>query len=286
MDAAIRRKSLTLTILIHGLILLALLFFVISTRVPPFEEGTLAGGGGGGTIVDFGELDLAALGTAALTQTTPVAEQASSTEEDVITSENEETTPVVVHKKDKTKKIKENKVVKKTKTPVKEVKEVKVQIKVPIVDPRNVFHPGNSKGSSPTASSGNQGQQNGQKGGSLYTGSGGNGSGPGTGGGNGSGNGPGIGPGNGPFKGITWGAGGGRNILSAPQFKSKTNEPGKVTLKIFVDENGSVTRVERSETQTLNPEQVAEAIDYVKKVKFSKGSGISIAYPTIEFSAK
>jgi len=288
MDVSIRRKSLALTILIHGLILLALLYFVISTRIPPFEEGTLAGGGGGGTIVDFGELALA-LDAPANTpkQSTPVAEEAPSAEEQVMTTETEETTPVVVHKKDKVKKVKESRTVKNKKPLVKEVAIVKPQIKVPVVDPRNQFHSSNSKGTSTTANTGNQGEPNGQKGGSLYPGTGGGtGSGTGTGGGNGSGTGTGIGQGGGPFKGITWGAGGGRSILSAPQFRSKTNEPGKVTLKIFVDENGNVTRAERSETQTLNPEQVAEALEYVKKVKFSKGSGISIAYPVIEFSAK
>jgi hypothetical protein len=112
------------------------------------------------------------------------------------------------------------------------------------------------------------------------------GDGGGTGTGHGTGSGPGEGAGSGPFKGIYWGSGNGRSILSFPAFKSKTNEPGKVKLKIFVDENGNVTRAERAEVQTLNPEQVEEAIEYVKKVKFSKGSGISIAFPTIEFSAR
>ncbi len=283
MDAAIRRKSLGLTVFIHGLILLALLFFVITTRIPPFEEGTLAGGGGGGTIVDFGELELAAEGAAAPKAVTPVEQAAPSQEEEVMSSDVEETTPVVVHK-DKVKKAKPVKAVKTKKTPVKEVTEVKPQITVPKVDQRNIYHAKNSQGTSSTANAGDQGAKNGIKDGSMYPGMGGSGSGPGSGGGSGGGTGTGNGPGVGPGKG--WITNDGRGVVSAPPFRSKTNEPGKVKLRIFVDENGNVTRAERSEVQTLNPEQVAEAIEYVKKVKFSKGSGISVAYPTIEFTAR
>lgn len=280
MDASIRRKSLGLTILFHGLVLLALFFFAITTRIPPFDE-SLAGGGGGGTIVDFGEFDMAAEGAAAPQQAQPVAEQASADEE-LITTEIEETAPAPESKKSNAKKPKETTV--KNKKPVKEVAVVKPQIKVPQVRAENLFKPKNSQGTSSTANAGDQGAKDGQKDGSMFPGMGGSGTGTGT--GDGSGSGPGKGAGNGPFAGLYWGAGGGRAITYAPQFRSKTNEPGKVRLKVFVDENGNVTRVDRDNIQTLNPEQVEEAIAYVKKVKFSRGSGISIAYPTIEFSAR
>jgi hypothetical protein len=275
MDAAIRTKSLALTVIIHGLILLALLFFVVSTHIPPFDEGTLAGGGGGGTIVDFGEVPIAY--DAAASKASASSAEQNAEEETYITSETEESTPVDVPKKD-VKKIKD----KKQKNQTKEMA-VKTVIKVPTVDPRNIFHK-SSQGSSPTANAGDQGDRNGQKGGSMFPGMGGSGGGTGT--GIGIGPGPGVGAGNGPFAGLYWGSGDGRAIISAPVFRSKTNEPGKVKLKIIVDENGNVTRVDRESVQTLNPTQIEEAIEYVKKVKFSKGHGISVAYPTIEFSAK
>ncbi|MFM9008431.1 MAG: hypothetical protein ACKORE_07620 [Bacteroidota bacterium] len=45
-------RSLGLTLLIHGIIAVLLLFLYISSPIPPWEEG-LAGGGGGGSFVEF-----------------------------------------------------------------------------------------------------------------------------------------------------------------------------------------------------------------------------------------
>src|SRR3954462_5792 len=127
MDAVIRRKSLSLTLLIHGLILLALFYFAITTRIPPFDENLAGGGGGSGsrwTVVDFG-VDVSA--APSVNTPTPVAEQPSpSHEEEIITSDVEETVAAPVHDKKTTKKkVKETPV--KTKKPVKEVVVAKPQ---------------------------------------------------------------------------------------------------------------------------------------------------------------
>jgi hypothetical protein len=52
-----QKKSVVLTIVLHGIIALLLWFLNLSTPNPPFAEG-LAGGGGGGSFVEFGTLDI------------------------------------------------------------------------------------------------------------------------------------------------------------------------------------------------------------------------------------
>src|SRR5260221_13400780 len=53
MDASIRSRSFVLSVLVHVILFLILLFTVMSTHIPPFPET----GGGGGVIVNIGYLD-------------------------------------------------------------------------------------------------------------------------------------------------------------------------------------------------------------------------------------
>src|SRR3954469_3507363 len=84
LDAVIKRKSLGITILIHGLILLVLFFFVIHTQIPPFAEGTLAGGGGGNTLVDFGDIPIALESNVPDKPAASIAQAAAPAQDDAI----------------------------------------------------------------------------------------------------------------------------------------------------------------------------------------------------------
>ena len=52
-EAGIRSRSILISVLVHGLLFLILLFTVMSTPIPPFPET----GGGGGVIVNIGYVD-------------------------------------------------------------------------------------------------------------------------------------------------------------------------------------------------------------------------------------
>ncbi|MBP6335406.1 MAG: cell envelope integrity protein TolA, partial [Bacteroidia bacterium] len=53
MDDSIRSRSIILSVVVHALIFLVLLFTMMKTSVPPFPEA----GGSGGVIVNIGYLD-------------------------------------------------------------------------------------------------------------------------------------------------------------------------------------------------------------------------------------
>ena len=56
MDATIRSRSFLLSVAIHAILLLILIFTVMTTQIPPFPDT----GGGGGVIVNIGNLEEAA----------------------------------------------------------------------------------------------------------------------------------------------------------------------------------------------------------------------------------
>ncbi len=219
-------RSAGLSLGIHALIFLALLFLYISSPIPPFEEG-LAGGGGGGSIVEFGTLDVE--------EAPPVAKAvvAQPKDEEILTSDLEETITIDKPKKKETPKpVKTPVVVKKTepvKTPPVEL--AKVEERRP--DERSLYPGRKGNAGSPTGTA--QGSGTGGEG----TGSGG-GKGSGTGSGSGGGSGTGSGGGNGDGIGTGFDLGG-RSMRVKPRLEESSQETGKVVINIIVDKDGNVT---------------------------------------------
>lgn len=230
---ATQTRSLTLSLVVHGILLALLMLFSITTKIPPFDEG-LAGGGGGGSFVEFGTLDFASTEPVSVPEE-QVEQPVNDTEEEVITSDVEEsvTVPPPVKKPEKKPEIKKPVETKKpVTTTVTPVQLPKVEEKKP--DPMALYKPGKKgQGGSPTGT-----QQGGGTGGEG-TGTGG-GSGPGTGSGSGGGSGTGSGGGHGDGTGIGFDLTG-RNWRQKPKLEDNSQETGKVVIEIVVDKYGNVT---------------------------------------------
>ncbi|MCX6290726.1 MAG: hypothetical protein NT126_03075 [Bacteroidetes bacterium] len=233
MDASIRSRSLILTVMIHGLIFLLLLFIVMNTPIPPFPEA----GGNGGVLVNIGTVDEATgeiqpMSTNATQEPNPVKVQPQPTsEEEKILTSNDAESPVIKEEIKKETKKNEKKTVKTSVQPVKTEKKI---TEVKKVDPKSLYIGKNTKSTSQgTASSGtgDQGDRNGDPL-SKYTGKNGNGTGPGE----GDGTGPGKGPGNG---GISFDLSG-RKLVRKPSVDDQSQETGKVVVSITVDKKQEV----------------------------------------------
>lgn len=240
MDTSIRNKSLALTLLIHGLIILLMFLFVISTPNPPFP------GGGGGVLVSIGTEEAASgdvQATAEVTSDKPQQTETQTTpqvipDEKLATQEDEKTTDVEV-KEPKKKEEKKPEVKPKATVPVTPVKVEPKKVE-PKLDQTAVYHGPSKKGSDGNAKTGtgDQGDPNGSPESKFYGKNGnGNGNGGGDGGGTGGGTGPGIGPGKGP--GVSYSLVG-RKWLKAPKIDDKSQETGKVVVAIIVDKSGKV----------------------------------------------
>src|SRR4051812_46821848 len=103
MDAQIRSKSITLSVIIHTALLLALIFFVMKTPIPPFPEP----GGSGGVLVNIGYVDLASGEIQPMSekvtkepQPVKVPPQPKAAEEKIVTQNNEEAVAVNEAKKE------------------------------------------------------------------------------------------------------------------------------------------------------------------------------------------
>jgi len=226
-------KSLGLTLLIHAVIIALLFFLYISSPIPPWEEG-LAGGGGGGSFVEFGELefnDVPSVPEAAQ----PVTVQEEQEEEEIMTSDIEETVAIIPAPK-KPEKPKEKKTdQKKTeKAVIKQPELAKVEERK--ADPRSLYPGRRNTGGAPN------GGKSGEGSGGQGTGSGG-GFGDGTGSGSGGGSGTGSGGGNGPGAGIGFDLAG-RDMRSKPRVEDNSQEQGRIVVSIIVDKNGAVLRAE------------------------------------------
>jgi outer membrane biosynthesis protein TonB len=245
-----RNKSLFVSILLYGSLLL-LLFFI--RFWPPADGVELAGGGGGGGVtVNFGDTD-AGMGknfqneekvVKVVAKPTPVKE--TQQEQDIIAEENSKDEGVVIPKKINTKKVKE--VIIKEAKPVAVTKPVVAKPKVSsnTNDALSSILKGSKSGDGNTKTQGNQGAANGSL---SEAGYGAGGSGGGTGGGNGTGTGigtgSGYGSGNGGGTGSSSGGGSGyslgnRKALSKPAPNSEcSNEVGIVVVEVIVDKNGN-----------------------------------------------
>src|SRR5689334_8656630 len=101
-EASVRYRSMTISVLVHLALFLALYFLVMKTQIPPFGEA----GGSGGVLVNIGYVDLASGNVQPLSENTtlepqPVKEKVTSTPENekIATQDNEESVPVVTAKK-------------------------------------------------------------------------------------------------------------------------------------------------------------------------------------------
>jgi len=280
LDAAIRSRSMILTVIIHGLIFLLLLFFVMNTPVPPFPEA----GGSGGVLVNIGTVDEATGEIQPMSENitqdpNPVKVQPETKTEDekILTSNDVESPFVKEVKNEKKKNVKKN--VKTTVPPVKTEKKITVPVRV--VDPRSLYQGKTTKSASQgTASTGtgDQGDRNGDPF-SKYTGKNGNGSGPGE----GTGTGPGKGPGSGG--GISFDLSG-RRLVRKPSIDDKSQETGRVVVSITVDKDGNVTEARpgaRGST-TTSTYLFGKAKEAAMKAKFSPNpDGADIQKGTMTF---
>ncbi len=270
---SVRYRSLTISLLVHLALFLALYFLVMKINIPPFEEA----GGGGGVLVNIGYVDLASgnvqpLSESTTTEPQPVKEKVTTAQENekIATQDFEESHPVVTAKKTETKKT----VTKKTPV-VTETK--KTTVKEKTVDQRALYkgktNSSTSQGTS-TSGTGDQGDQTGDPN-SKYQGK--NGNGTGTGPGTGTGNGTGSGIGDFDLK--------GRSIMRRPVLHDTSQETGKVVVEIVVDKSGNVTstNIERG-TTTSNSHLQQLALKAARETKFSpSATGQEIQRGTVTF---
>jgi hypothetical protein len=269
--------GIIVTLAIHALVLLALLFMVLSLAPPP--DPPL---GGGGMEIDFGMstqgsgTNEMALPTGPVVSENPSNVQtpvkaSQSTPEEVMTSEKGED---------------EISMPKPNKKPVQET--VK-----PVEKPKPVINQGallpgktNTGGQGSSNTPGNEGRLDGMPGKRGQGGTGDNPDGTGNGSGNGSGSGP--GGGKGPVKiNMT-----GRSVQSMPSFTYTEQEDGMVVVKVTADRTGKVINATtdgvRGSTTTNNTLH-ALAIANAKKVRFNESSSAApeqIGYITYVFERK
>lgn len=237
-----KKKSIVLSVLLYGIMLL-ILFFI--RFWPPANLAELTGGGGGGGVtVNFGDSDLGSganyksevLNVKNLAKQTPTK---AAPDEAVLTQENATEETVVIPKKEK---------------PLKPTPILKEAVKPVVTKPKvsnntndalsSILKGSNKGGDGDDKTAGNKGKSNGSLSSNGYYGTG--GSGGGTGGGNGTGNG--IGNGSGYGAGNAGGSGNGsgyslgnRKAISKPAPKYTCNETGKVVVEVSVDRNGKTT---------------------------------------------
>lgn len=250
-------RSLFLTLLIHAGLFIMLMFLYITSQNPPWEEG-LAGGGGGGSFVEFGTLEFNdAPQVPPQTQETPI-----NKDDEIITSDIEETVAINQPDKKKDPKPDKKKDIKPTTKPV--IKEpVLAKVEERKADPRSLYPGKKGSSGSPT------GTQPGNGTGGTGNGNGG-GNGDGTGTGSGGGTGTGSGGGNGDGAGIGFDLTG-RNFRSLPRLEDRSQEQGRVVIEIIVDKSGNVLRADgpaRGSTIT-NASLVRKSMEAAKKAKFS-----------------
>ncbi len=126
-------------------------------------------------------------------------------------------------------------------------------------------------GSGNTTGTGQQGDPNGSIDGRGVMGGGGS---AGTGGGSGGGNGTGVGTGTGGGSGSNWSLAG-RQILNNPKVQGNAPDEGTVTVDIWVDANGNVTKAiaNAAKSNTSNGTLFKMAEDAARKAKFNSSAG-------------
>ncbi|MFM9052386.1 MAG: energy transducer TonB [Bacteroidota bacterium] len=237
MDARIRSRSLLITLMVHTVVLLALIFAVMTTPNPPFPD---MGGGGGLSFVDIGYVDESVGDLQPATEVTTtepggVLENTTEEEEEVATQDAEESPIVKETPKKKTNE-------KKQKTDVnKEKSDLKIDPpRRP--DPNSLFKGNKNKSVSQgtgVSGSGDEGNPQGDPN-SKYKGGNGTGGGKGNGSGTGTGDGEGPGMGTGKGGGVSFSLSGRKWNRPPPLPRDNTQETGKVVVDITVDKTGQV----------------------------------------------
>lgn len=271
-------RSLTATIIVHAIVAALLWFLTISSKNPPWEEG-LAGGGGGGSFVEFGTLDFSAEAEVTPPPPSPTEEQ-PLVEEEIITSDLEET--VSIPPKEKPKETPKEPVKEKPKEKTNPKATQQATVEVPKVELPKVNETALYK-----KRGGGNGGDGGNGGGGTGTGQG-SGNGSGTGPGSGSGTGGGDGSGNG--RGV--GAGfdlAGRGWRQRPTLKDNSQETGKVVISIVVDKDGNVTSATGPARGSTNnsPQLYQKAKQAALQAKFTPSpDGVEEQRGTITFDFK
>jgi len=258
-----RRWSLTGTLLFHVTIV-GLLFLM--------KCGNGGGGGNGGLgYTGLMSLDAAGIGTMVdgegyVPMPEPVMEQPTPEtveESSAITDETSEEAPTLSDKKQDRNQKNDTQVRKENpqqqQTPQQQVSN----------NLNNAFN--NIKGGSGTTTgTGQQGDPNGSISGRGVLGGGGS---VGTGGGSGGGNGTGTGTGTGGGSGANWSLAG-RQILNNPKVQGNAPDEGTVTVDIWVDANGNVTKAiaNAAKSNTTSGTLFKMAEDAARKAKFNSSA--------------
>jgi protein TonB len=263
--------SVLVTVFIHGAILLFLIFSILHTPVPPFEENA------GGMSVNFGTDEVGTGNEQPFTYnpspvaTTPAAaasksEPVASTPENLLTQDNEESAITAPKPDDKPKhKVNKDAVFKPNPKPVTTASNTTKTAKVdntppqPTSDPNALFSkgafgkPNNSKGDGTGGGPGDQGKPNGDPNSKNYLGDG-----------DGNGKGHGVGDLNGGYSLH------GRSRLALPSPQQCSNQ-GKVVIGITVDRSGKVidTKFRRFESTAFDDCNVNNALMAARKATFN-----------------
>jgi TonB family protein len=258
-----RRWSLTGTLLFHVTIV-GLLFLM--------KCGNGGGGGNGGLgYTGLMSLDAAGIGTMVdgegyVPMSEPVMEQPTPEtveESSAITDETSEEAPTLSDKK-QDRNQKNDTQVRKDNPQQQQTPQQQVSNNL-----NNAFN--NIKGGSGTTTgTGQQGDPNGSINGRGVLGGGGS---AGTGGGSGGGNGTGTGTGTGGGSGANWSLAG-RQILNNPKVQGNAPDEGTVTVDIWVDANGNVTKAiaNAAKSNTTSGTLFKMAEDAARKAKFNSSA--------------
>jgi TonB family protein len=258
-----RRWSLTGTLLFHVTIV-GLLFLM--------KCGNGGGGGNGGLgYTGLMSLDAAGIGTMVdgegyVPMPEPVMEQPTPEtveESSAITDETSEEAPTLSDKK-QDRNQKNDTQVRKDNPQQQQTQQQQVSNNL-----NNAFN--NIKGGSGnTTGTGQQGNPNGTIDGRGVMGGGGS---AGSGGGSGGGNGTGSGPGSGSGSGMSWNLAG-RSMLNTPKVNGTAPDEGTVTVDIWVDANGNVTKAiaNAAKSNTTSGTLFKMAEDAARKAKFNSSA--------------
>lgn len=270
-EKVFRHKKTTIatvvTVALHALILLGLLFTILSTPNPPFEESE------GGMAVNFGFDEVGSGETQPFSYNPGPMEssseaaapsQAASAPEDVLSEENGAEEVVVPKVEEKPKqKVKEDAVFKPNPKPSNNTTPTNKPTKAdnpnpsPTADPGALFtkgaygKPNNSKGDGTGGGQGDQGKPDGDPNSKNYDGNGGDGTGPGQGTGNGY-------------------SLAGRKKVSLPA-PTVCGTAGRVVIKIKVDKTGKVIAAdfERFKSTTFDQCNVDNALSAARRATFN-----------------
>lgn len=229
------RKSLALTIsiVLHGLLLLFLLFYKIITPIPPFPQSE---GGGAGLELALGYTELGMGDNSTNPEpsipaaSTPAAQPETQPDPEVLTNEAEEAAPVIAEKTPTKPKTTDKPKNKEPKKPTKDEQEQAFKNKL-----NNLWNTTGGSGSSGKGAS----DVPGVAGGSTGT--------PG---------GTGIGNGTGSYRGDGWSIDlAGRSIRRKPSIQDKPHVGGKVVLDIWVSADGKVERVSQNTDKSTTLDQ-------------------------------